>query len=123
MSNFIHREHGTPLRESPTDWWRAAGDTNLRSIRSLTLVSGRERLGLTLHYDRKNVTVESRDGEVRISASAGCADPSVKREIKLVPLVASIKENGLHVQVLERVLAVLESKRHCRYLRDYSALE
>lgn len=125
MSNFTRPGHWKPDSRSPIDWWPAAGDTNLRSIRSMTLISGHERSGLTLRCDRKNVTVESNEtAEVWDTVLQKIVAAGSDRETKLLPLVACIKENGLHVRVLERILAVFEKpKVHQFHLRDYSALE
>ena len=60
LSNFhveYHPRTLKPLNRSPTDWWRAMGDTNLRCIKSLTLVGhpsdSRPEAGLIFTYSKR----------------------------------------------------------------------
>ncbi|KAK4543432.1 hypothetical protein LTR36_005575 [Oleoguttula mirabilis] len=142
MHNF-HVKVGqkTPVQQgSPPDWWRACGDTNLRMIRHLSVVghpiSTVPERGVMIIYDKRRNTVSivnkeegsptKDDDDEDAEELAGYAeyvalapkDPAAEIRVYL----NRIQESGLHVRVLECMLAALEPFGEL-YLRDRSALE
>lgn len=147
MSNFhIAGGSGTCKKHgrSPMDWWRATGDTNLRCIRSLTLVghplNSRMESGVVMKYDgrtkefaiveREDLSEKDEVNEYGEQLSAEeekerrqlALEEMKVREGKLGSFLEQIRGSGLHVRALEGMLSVLEPEEGY-YLRDYGALE
>lgn len=119
--------------------WRAIGDTNLRTIRHLSLVghplNAVPEGGVVINYDKRQNTVSFVNHE-HIPETEDDQDEDYADRINLwdLPLAATdpeaalgdsvdaLMENGMHVRVLECILAALEPKG-ISYLRDRSALE
>jgi len=132
-----------PLRRSPTDWWRAMGDTNLRCTKSLTLVGhpsdSRPEAGLIFTYSKRGEAagrvdiVQHEYIELEDDEKAGTEDAeevlvlkkkaaALRKGARLDPHFECARGSGLHVRVLEQCLSILEPEKG-RYLRDRSALE
>ena len=129
MSSF--RDVST--RESVTAWWRAIGDTNLRMIRRLNIVSHPPMPIANPDVD-ENVMMRYRrltqKGDVRLTKGTyhgqlvgilnDVLATSLKSKVpKLMRILDVIADDGLHVRALEQMIALLEP---FGVLRDYAAL-
>jgi len=144
LENFSLQPSFRKLRD-PTDWWRGIEDTNLRLIRYLSLAApfmmeGWESLVLLACNQRRyKVSILKQDertgvGDKLEEQKWAKAMPAAAREPEtaLAEQVGVMEVNGLHVGVLERVLASLEMEEEyegyrlvlkgVRHLRDRSGL-
>ena len=113
----------TSPQRSPTDWWRAIGDTNLRLLRSLSLVvhpmNGHQFHGVSVSYhkplqkvscvnwDLCTCSVADEEGQRRLLESM--TRSGIDADTMLAVHLRSLKENGPHVGVLEGIVGDLKS--------------
>lgn len=119
--------------------WRASGDTNLREIRHLSIVghpfNAVPEHGVIINYNKRQNTVSFINKERMPEGEDDQGLDYVDRiDLWNLPLAATdpkavlgghvdvLKENGVHVRVLECILAGLEPMDQ-QYLSDRSALE
>ncbi|KAK5114220.1 hypothetical protein LTR85_010285 [Meristemomyces frigidus] len=135
MHNFrIQTKVNSRRQRSVVDWWRGTGDTNLREIRHLSFVGhplgAVPEAGVMIAYDKRQAAVsfvnkeewpkddeDAEEGE-QLYRQLAAKDP----EAVLHAYVELLKESGLHVRVLECMVAALEPVGDS-YLRDRIALE
>ena len=135
MHNFTIQLNARTKRKSgiryPLNWWRAIGDSNLRALRSISIVGHPVKTfantgGLLLFYRPRDnaVEIESLPSRSRIwiqTEDDTSAQKMSDAEAALAPFVAVLEESGPHVRVLEGILGAMEEKQG-EYLLDRTAL-